>query len=856
MVSLVREGRESAEDQGTHYYRKIGLIKVENRTPYRVPGFSDVPSEGVNQNHLFFTEEWKTVALRPYVRDLRESVKKRGDPFFPLRNNIGWQQYFEDHPLGADYFQELLLELRPRREAWVAAATAQGFPLFRVADIDLAVKLREASDPLSQYFRGKFSKETSRLLDEYDGSIPPSEVLQRALIDELNRLIEGDCLYEKQRFAQVELAEETRTLIEENPQGEVLILLNRWLLEDAYPHEMAKSPPRKLFKKYKDLAKWLENLLECLIRIESWLQHLRYVCRLICGVEERPTLDKPTPSLFNVYNLRAAYLEYFSENSSSSVPQASGSEQSDPGEQKGYVYDVVCDALLDCLTGKKQGAKEELLDLVAKGAKREVEKRIQELCRERAEAMRETLEIKNKPLRIVECLDEGPPDWKFRKVMCEVLDDLDFICKRLEDKKLEEREAEYELISEEVEARRISKVARIILNGDRQGEDQFGVVCSLPPLFSIDLNFQSNLNDNCISKDLRQAFEEKGAQLPESPTISIKEKDSEWLITDENNDNQQRYTVRKEEDRLNVFKLHNEPAATGCKAAQALAAATMYADSFHQIDEKRLIFIANHIVQVLDNHLLYQARQRELELDFGTLNVLGLEHFGLELLDTLYSCYQRIARALGYLLKLEAYRRGEYNLQLQSKLTLPKELVKEVGDFSGDEPLHEVFKTPYQRVVFFRQIFCNRLGIRPLTATASAQEDEVLLVSIEHTSTQRVGTYVLEEIFDRLEEYLHWLKAEPVRDSAGRITKITFLPNENLIPNDGESHAKIVLLENANGNEADKMEKMELFVWLKREDLQAHDLRALWSAVKVLEEVLKVTEATAGGVTYATTTTR
>jgi GPH family glycoside/pentoside/hexuronide:cation symporter len=105
----------------------------------------------------------------------------------------------------------------------------------------LATKLGKASDPLSQYLRGRFSEEAQRQLEEYDVSGPPSEALQRALVGELNRLRQGDLLYEEQRFAQVELTEEIQTQIKDEPQGEALLCLNRLLLEEAYPHEIAKS---------------------------------------------------------------------------------------------------------------------------------------------------------------------------------------------------------------------------------------------------------------------------------------------------------------------------------------------------------------------------------------------------------------------------------------------------------------------------------------------------------------------------------------------------------------------------------------------------------------------------------------
>lgn len=112
----------------------------------------------------------------------------------------------------------------------------------------LAVKLRDARDPLSRYLRGQFSPDERQLLDEYDGFRSPSKALKGALIRELNRLLEGECLYDEQRFAQVTLTEEIRRWIEQNPQGKDLIRLNRLLLEAAYPDEITK------YRKERDLV--------------------------------------------------------------------------------------------------------------------------------------------------------------------------------------------------------------------------------------------------------------------------------------------------------------------------------------------------------------------------------------------------------------------------------------------------------------------------------------------------------------------------------------------------------------------------------------------------------------------------
>lgn len=105
----------------------------------------------------------------------------------------------------------------------------------------LAVRLREARDPLSQVLRRQFSSNAQRLLDEYDGTDHPSEVLQKALLDEMNRQLQGPYLFDKRRFKGVSLTRETRKLARQNPQGKDLIYLNRVLLEQAYPLEIKKE---------------------------------------------------------------------------------------------------------------------------------------------------------------------------------------------------------------------------------------------------------------------------------------------------------------------------------------------------------------------------------------------------------------------------------------------------------------------------------------------------------------------------------------------------------------------------------------------------------------------------------------
>jgi hypothetical protein len=62
-----------------------------------------------------------------------------------------------------------------------------------------------------------------------------------AVLRELNAVIDGPSIYERARFAKVALRPETDALRRRNPTGYEAARLNKLLLEDAYPTELAKS---------------------------------------------------------------------------------------------------------------------------------------------------------------------------------------------------------------------------------------------------------------------------------------------------------------------------------------------------------------------------------------------------------------------------------------------------------------------------------------------------------------------------------------------------------------------------------------------------------------------------------------
>ena len=108
-----------------------------------------------------------------------------------------------------------------------------------------AVKLQDTRAAVSKSIAMQLSDETQRLLAEYDGASTPTLPLQKGLLTDLNRLLQAGSLYDAKNFDKIELSKETQARLTQDPQsGDALVRLNRFLLADAYPHELA-SPTEK-----------------------------------------------------------------------------------------------------------------------------------------------------------------------------------------------------------------------------------------------------------------------------------------------------------------------------------------------------------------------------------------------------------------------------------------------------------------------------------------------------------------------------------------------------------------------------------------------------------------------------------
>lgn len=69
-----------------------------------------------------------------------------------------------------------------------------------------------------------------------------------------------------------------------------------------------------------------------------------------------------------------------------------------------------------------------------------------------------------------------------------------------------------------------------------------------PLLFTTELGYQTNLDDGNIPEGLRQAFERRRIKLSPEATVSVKEKDSRWIVTDGGKE----YHIRKHDEGLDV----------------------------------------------------------------------------------------------------------------------------------------------------------------------------------------------------------------------------------------------------------------------------------------------------------------
>lgn len=162
--------------------------------------------------------------------------------------------------------------------------------------LGMAEKVMSQADPLSKYIFEQLAPETKNIYSNYqsmdpggsdfDGIKRKNEIRKSFLSafgSDLNKMINaGQSIYDPARFAKVTLSDFTKRFMEGQPTGDKLVRLNRLLLEDAYPQDLARKPKAEdaitEYQKALDVNiadqssyKAIASLYENLQRNDDWL---------------------------------------------------------------------------------------------------------------------------------------------------------------------------------------------------------------------------------------------------------------------------------------------------------------------------------------------------------------------------------------------------------------------------------------------------------------------------------------------------------------------------------------------------------------------------------------------------------
>lgn len=105
----------------------------------------------------------------------------------------------------------------------------------------LADKLEQPSRPIDIWLAAQLTPETTAALEDYLGQGADPSTLQKALLEDINRVLVGPSIYDTQRFSGVTLRPKIQRFLTLGLPGGDAPALNRLLMEDAYPLELAKN---------------------------------------------------------------------------------------------------------------------------------------------------------------------------------------------------------------------------------------------------------------------------------------------------------------------------------------------------------------------------------------------------------------------------------------------------------------------------------------------------------------------------------------------------------------------------------------------------------------------------------------
>jgi len=101
--------------------------------------------------------------------------------------------------------------------------------------VDFIVRLVEADDQLTKLLADSFSPETKRRFESFAETARVNYRLRKAVITDINKLITEKFIYDEKLFSEVQLSESLRQKIKDRVDQSGDALLNRLLLEEAFP---------------------------------------------------------------------------------------------------------------------------------------------------------------------------------------------------------------------------------------------------------------------------------------------------------------------------------------------------------------------------------------------------------------------------------------------------------------------------------------------------------------------------------------------------------------------------------------------------------------------------------------------
>ncbi|HEY6872893.1 MAG TPA: hypothetical protein VI298_09235 [Geobacteraceae bacterium] len=104
----------------------------------------------------------------------------------------------------------------------------------------LILKLREKKEPLARFLFDRLSPEAQKTVATHDPAGASADAA-RQLAGELTRIVREDPIYDKDRFAGVRLSYAAATLVNEHNDADNRVCVNKTLLADAFPAELAHN---------------------------------------------------------------------------------------------------------------------------------------------------------------------------------------------------------------------------------------------------------------------------------------------------------------------------------------------------------------------------------------------------------------------------------------------------------------------------------------------------------------------------------------------------------------------------------------------------------------------------------------